>query len=156
MSATDTTGVTVDADDELKPERTEWQKELDECGLVSHKEAKNIAQAYIDVAFKNPEKPGRRVTHSIPACPRRDTDIRLMAYIGQQEERDAELRRAMAVVNAAIAWQNDTGGCHFCGFSYEGIGAELLMRAAPVEHEADCPLVAQGFIMPDGRRVERG
>jgi hypothetical protein len=58
--------------------------EATEAGPISHDEAESIALAYIDHAFGNPEKPGRRVKHCIPADPRSDTDIRLMAYIKQQ------------------------------------------------------------------------
>lgn len=57
---------------------------------VSHEEAERIALAYIDKAFNNPEKPDRRVRHSIPANPREDTDLRLMAYIKQQRETEAD------------------------------------------------------------------
>lgn len=64
-------------------------RDLDaEIGEVTHDEAEQIALAYIDVAFNNPPKQGRRVAHSIPVSAR-DTDVRLMAYIRQQRQRDA-------------------------------------------------------------------
>src|SRR6185369_10043694 len=73
----------------------------------------------------------------------------LASYIDEQEsvrsERDAELRRAMAVTQAAIDWQADTGGCHFCGF-----GIVLGPPTRDVPHDAECPLVVNGFITPDG------
>lgn len=60
--------------------------DLDErIGIVTHDEAAQLALTLIDKAFGNPEKPGRRWQASIPADPRRDTDIRMMAYIWQQK-----------------------------------------------------------------------
>lgn len=59
-----------------------------EAGPISHDEAAEIALAYIDKAFGNKEKPGRRVLHCIPANPKTDTDLRLMAYIAQQRAKD--------------------------------------------------------------------
>lgn len=57
-----------------------------QCGMVSHDEAKDIALAYIDKAFNNPERPGRvRIRHTIPASYRDNTDLRLCAYIDQQK-----------------------------------------------------------------------
>lgn len=61
-----------------------------EAGPISHDEATELALAYIDKAFNNPPHPsGRRVLHSIPANPRTDSDLRLMAYIRQQRAKDA-------------------------------------------------------------------
>lgn len=51
---------------------------------VTHDEAEQLALACIDKVYGNPEKPGRRWRASIPANPREDTDLRLMAYIRQQ------------------------------------------------------------------------
>jgi hypothetical protein len=62
-----------------------------EAGEMTHDEAEQIALAYIDKAFNNPEKLGRRIRHSIPANPREDTDLRLMAYIEQQRGSQAAL-----------------------------------------------------------------
>lgn len=62
---------------------------MTEAQVISHEEAEQIALAYIDKAFNNPEKPERRLRHSIPANPREDTDLRLMAYIKQQRTREA-------------------------------------------------------------------
>lgn len=38
----------------------------EEAGPISHDEAEQIAMAYIDHSFGNPEKPGRRIQHRIP------------------------------------------------------------------------------------------
>lgn len=109
------------------------------CGAVSHDEALNIAMGYIDRCFGNPEKPERRITHSIPANHRRDSDLRLTAYIEQQRQAASELARAMAVVNEAIEYAADGGPCLFC-------------EAEPGEEHEDCALVDQGFITRDGAR----
>ena len=74
------------------------------------------------------------------------------------DEKKAELRRAMAVAQAAIDWQADTGGCHFCGFGLVpdyNVGLAVLHGSeAPLarKHDDDCPLVENGFITPDGGR----
>lgn len=97
----------------------------EEAGPISHDEAESIAMAYIDKAFGNPEKPGRRVRHCIPANPREDTDIRLMAYIKQQRaaaSRLVEIESALAHIQASghcgadimsperiIAWATELG-----------------------------------------------
>jgi len=52
-------------------------------GIVSHDEARKIAQKFIDAFFNNPGKDRLRAT--IPADPQRDDDIRLCAYIAQQK-----------------------------------------------------------------------
>jgi hypothetical protein len=68
----------------------EANRDIDaEIGTVTHEEAEQLALAYIDKAFNNPEKPGRRVRHSIPANPREDSDLRLMAYIRQRRAAEA-------------------------------------------------------------------
>ena len=71
-----------------------YEEELERCGEITHDEAHELALSYIDHAFGNDkrpgyyeERPGRRVTHSIPANPRRDTDLRLCSYIRQQKLR---------------------------------------------------------------------
>jgi hypothetical protein len=83
-----------------------------ETGEVSHDEAEQIALAYVDHAFGNPEKPGRRIRHCIPANPREDTDIRLMAYIKQQRQQAASLAAADAKIEALeaeleLAWSDE-------------------------------------------------
>jgi hypothetical protein len=64
---------------------------------------------------------------------------------------NAELRRAMAVVDAVFQVEKNEGFCPLCDN-----GATASEGEPPAPHDADCPLVAQGFITPDGRRVERG
>ena len=53
------------------------------CGLITYEEALQIAQRFVDGHFKNAGKEGPRI--SIPADTRRDDDIRLMAFIQQQQ-----------------------------------------------------------------------
>lgn len=70
------------------------------------------------------------------------------AHAAGAREAEEKLGGAMVVVDACVAWQEDTGGCHFCGFG--------LRLGPPVEetmHNEDCPLVEQGFILRDGSRV---
>jgi hypothetical protein len=54
---------------------------LDKCGPVSFDEARQIAQRFIDGHFNNAAEHARM---SIPADPRRDDDLRLIAFIRQQ------------------------------------------------------------------------
>ena len=54
---------------------------------VSHAEAREILQRFVDGAFGNP---GEKPRFTIPADPRRDDDLRLLQYIDEQE-RDAAL-----------------------------------------------------------------
>jgi len=76
----------------------------DDCGPVSHEEASKIAQRFIDAAFNNH---GRERPHfEIPANPKRDDDLRLSAYIEQQEETArlaAERGERIAGLEAALA-----------------------------------------------------
>lgn len=60
------------------------------AGIVSHAKAREIAQRFVDAAFNNPGT--KRPEFSIPADPRRDSDIRMAVYIDQREakERAAE------------------------------------------------------------------
>jgi hypothetical protein len=51
------------------------------CGPVSHDEAQEIALRFVDGHFGNDNE---RPRVSIPANPRRDDDLRLLAYIEQQ------------------------------------------------------------------------
>lgn len=51
--------------------------------------------------------------------------------------------RAVAVVEAAMVYQETKGVCVWCRFFY-----------MQDEHDADCPLVEQGFINQDGTRKE--
>ena len=57
----------------------------DETGHVTHEEARAIADRFIDGAFDNDAREHPRF--SIPARPGYDDDIRLQAYIDQQEAR---------------------------------------------------------------------
>jgi hypothetical protein len=50
--------------------------------------------------------------------------------------------RAMAVVEACLEYQHRRGLCFFCKF-----------WPMHDEHADDCPLVAQGFIDKEGRRL---
>ncbi len=54
--------------------------------------------------------------------------------------------QSKAVVEACIAWQEDDGTCHFCGFGLNGLHSTPL-------HDTDCPLVANGFITREGKRI---
>lgn len=67
------------------------------------------------------------------------------ALRGRIQELEAVVRKATAVVEACVAWQEDTGSCHFCGFA-DGEG-----RMVP----HDCPLVENGFIDASGTRIEK-
>jgi hypothetical protein len=51
--------------------------------------------------------------------------------------------RALEVVKAAVAWQRDTGECHFCEY-------DRGMR----KHSTDCPLVEHDFIDRHGEEAE--
>lgn len=113
----------------------------EQCGPISHDEANNIAMGYIDHCFGNKEKPERRITHSIPANPRRDSDLRLTAYIDQQRERDERLIRAMAVVDHLLKHHAETSVC-LIGGNCRDDGT----------HAEDCPLVVHGFVGLDGTR----
>jgi hypothetical protein len=60
----------------------------------------------------------------------------VVAKLGEHE-------RVMAVVEAAMVYQETKGVCVWCRFFY-----------MQDEHDADCPLVEQGFINQDGTRRE--
>jgi hypothetical protein len=63
---------------------------------IAHDEAKAIALKFINQHFNNPDR--ERPRASIPADPKRDDDLRLMAYIRQQEARESAVA---ALVEAA-------------------------------------------------------
>ena len=67
--------------------------------VVTHDEAEQLALCLIDRAFNNAEKPQRRFRASIPANPREDTDLRLMAYI-KQRRREASHRPGLSAAYA--------------------------------------------------------
>jgi DnaJ-class molecular chaperone len=90
-----------------------FQEEQGACGVVTHDEAERIAQAYIDHCFGNKENPACRVTHSIPADPRRDTALRLHAYIAQQRRAEAELD-AIRAQTAGALHVNHGAACKAC------------------------------------------
>ncbi len=69
------------------------------CGMVSHDEAEQILQRFIDKAFGNR---GERPRFSIPANHRYDDDLRLGAYIDQQRARE-EASRPVATGSKARA-----------------------------------------------------
>ena len=54
--------------------------------VISHTEAFEILSRMCNSHFNNP---GEHMRASIPANPRRDDDLRLHAYIKQQETKDA-------------------------------------------------------------------
>lgn len=70
---------------------TEDQTETAE--RITHTEAYEIAKRYNRSHWRSA---GERARYSIPADPRRDDDLRLYAYIKQNEARDAALARVAA------------------------------------------------------------
>lgn len=54
--------------------------------IISHAEAREVAQRLIDGAFRNSDKP--RPRFSIPADKDRDDDLLISAYIAQQAAKD--------------------------------------------------------------------
>ena len=58
---------------------------------ITHEEARKIAQRFIDRHFGNRDANGREIFPrvSIPARPDYDDDLRLTAYISQQESLDS-------------------------------------------------------------------
>ncbi len=62
-------------------------QDFNDAGPVSFDEARQIASRFINGHFKNPGKEGPR-TH-IPAEPKMDDDIRLVAFIEQQRRASA-------------------------------------------------------------------
>lgn len=90
-------GLTPEAEEATKWDaKARAREDSRRAGPVSHDEARRIAQGYIDKAFGNKEDPKTRITHSIPADYRRDSDLRLHAYIDQQEEREEGAKAAKA------------------------------------------------------------
>jgi hypothetical protein len=87
------------------------KQSADKCGPVSHDEALNIAMGYIDHCFGNPEKPERRITHSIPANHARDSDLRLTAYIEQQRQKDEARSEASGGWNPVSSPPKKGSGC---------------------------------------------
>jgi len=66
-------------------------RESDGAGSVSAEKALEIAHRFIDGHFANAGKEGPRI--SIPADPKRDDDIRLIAFIEQAGEAVSEVER---------------------------------------------------------------
>lgn len=62
-------------------------------------------------------------------------------------ERDAELRRAMAIVSRCLTDCDVEGLCWFCDWK-----RNAYQNPAGDGHEATCPLVSQGFIDESGAR----
>lgn len=84
---------------------------------ITHEEAAEIAQRFIDRHFGNKDGNERDIYPriSIPARPRRDDDIRLLAYIEQQEARDAEvsaLRARLARLADELEGEKRAHGAH--------------------------------------------
>lgn len=57
------------------------------AGRISHDEARQMLSRFINSHFNNP---GEKARASIPARPKYDDDLRMIAYINQQRERDAK------------------------------------------------------------------
>lgn len=76
----------------------------DNTGPVSHDEARQILNRYNDGHFKQGEGP----RYTIPADVMRDDDIRLGAYIKQNQERDntqhERLERARELLRSVQQW----------------------------------------------------
>lgn len=79
---------------------TEDQTETAE--RITHTEAYEIAKRYNRSHWRSA---GERARYSIPADPRRDDDLRLYAYIKQNEARDAELARVKTQAARADAME---------------------------------------------------
>jgi hypothetical protein len=69
----------------------------------------------------------------------------LLMHKEHEAERDAELQRAMAVVEAVLRY-NDRGSC--CEF--DGCPGNQYVDGQDIPHNQGCPLVANGFITPEG------
>ena len=79
----------------------EVQAEESAAGVVTHAEARQIANRYNASHFAHHQDLGERARYSIPANPKRDDDIRLAAYITRCERIEADrdnLREALAAV----------------------------------------------------------
>jgi hypothetical protein len=86
-----------------------------------------------------------RVRHALEHSPP------LTAFVERREptaddEQSAKLERAMAVIDWLIR-DADGDACRLCDVSVGDIESE------DDAHAQDCPLVAQGFIRPDGTRI---
>lgn len=109
-------------------------------GHVSHDEAELLAMAYIDKAFNNPENPGRRVRHSIPANPREDSDLRLMAYIRQQRAQrglETEAARWVPVLDSEGLVQCDEGQPYLFAIQMAGGGWEMFVNRLVWDSETE-------------------
>lgn len=69
-----------------------------------------------------------------------DVRLTMAALRAVRSERDAELARYKAVVDAAIRWQSNHQYCDFCE-------RDTLHGR---QHDAGCPLVTGGFIAKTG------
>jgi len=69
--------------------------------MITHSEARIIAQKFIDRVFANPDREYPRF--SIPVNHERDDDVRLMEYIAQEE--------ALMTLRPAAEWHEDYGAC---------------------------------------------
>ena len=71
--------------------------ELDDCGRVTHEEARTMVDAFIKSHFRGGD---RNVRVSFPANPQCDYDIRLSAYVSQQVVRENDYHRHAAIWKA--------------------------------------------------------
>lgn len=65
-------------------------KETEVHDLITHAEAREILLRFNASHFSDAQR--ERARYSVPADPRRDDDLRLAAYIEQNESREKELR----------------------------------------------------------------
>lgn len=79
-------------------ERNDAEDEERLCGLITSDEAKEIALRFINGHFRNADRERPRI--HIPADPKRDDDIRIMAFI-RQSERNISAARARAIEECA-------------------------------------------------------
>lgn len=70
----------------LPIERAEAKSLSDRCGPVSHDEAREILNRFVSSHFRKTDEEHARF--SIPADFRRDDDLRMIAYIDQQREKN--------------------------------------------------------------------
>lgn len=80
---------------------------------ITHAEARQIAYRYNASHWDKPSL-GEKARYSIPANPRRDDDLRLAAYIDQQEQRALTAEAEVARLREAL--ENIAEGTFTVGF----------------------------------------
>lgn len=104
------------------------------AGRISHDEARQMLSRFINSHFNNP---GEKARASIPARPKYDDDLRMIAYINQQRERDAKF--------AAFADENARLRSVLDGFphpSVQGTMSEYGLRVLAWSRSLDAALTA--------------